>query len=135
MLSVASYFCSLICLFAVVVISASNRSMGPLIVAMPRNHYQGAFSSSSSSSNMESLASSKLIGSDHEDEETIGRQMASRLSHRLGVCVLISCHFQDGNSNNILSQGMDMDMLQHRAAALAEREIYRLLQNKNLAQA
>jgi Proteasome assembly chaperone 4 len=127
--------------------TASNRSMGPLIVAMPRNRYQGAFSGTTSCSNnsnssgsMESLASSKLIGgsgSDEqgcEDEETIARQMASRLSHRLGVSVLISCNFQDNNSSsNILSQGLDRDMLQHRAAALAEREIYQLLKDKNLA--
>jgi hypothetical protein len=117
--------------------------MGPLIVAMPRNTYQGAFSapnnsnssSGSSSSSMESLASSKLIGSDNEDEETIGRQMASRLTHRLGVSVFISCHFNDNNScsnSSLMAQGIDMDMLQHRAAALAEREIYRLLQDKNL---
>jgi hypothetical protein len=109
--------------------------MGPLIVAMPRNRYKGAFSGGSSSGNsMESLACSKLIGSDNEDEETIGRQMASRLTHKLGVSVLISCHFNDnnGNHNSILSQGIDRDMLQHRAAALAEREIFRLLQDRNL---
>ena len=87
---------------------------------------------------MESLATSKLIGSDNEDEETIARQMATRLTHRLGMSVMISCSLLannsgDGGSSNslcMLAQGVDMDMLQHKAAALAEREVYRILRAK-----
>jgi hypothetical protein len=98
--------------------------MGPLIVAMPRTKYKGAFSSDRDTS------SSKLIGGESEDDEMIGRQMAGRLSQRLGISVFVSMSF--ANQPNMASQGVDEGMIQHRAAALAEREIWRLLRDKKL---
>lgn len=98
--------------------------MGPLLVAMPRTKYQDAFSSDTEAS------TSKLIGGDREDDEMIGRQMASRLSQRLGISVLVSCSLAGAPANMAASQGVDEALIQHRAAALAEREIGRILQKK-----
>lgn len=93
--------------------------MGPLIVAMPRTKYSGAFGDQEPST-------SKLIGTESEDDEMIGRQMASRLSQRTGYSVLVSCSF--AGAPEMAKQGVDPSSIQHRAAALAEREIGRLLQ-------
>jgi hypothetical protein len=95
--------------------------MGPLIVAMPRTKYQGAFSSVADAS------SSKLISSDNEEEETIARQMGCRLSQKLGVPVFVSCSFARAPAMAI--DGVDQTMIQHKAAALAERKISLLLRN------
>ena len=96
--------------------------MGPLVVAMPRSKYQGAFSSGTESS------TSKLIGSNAEEEEMVARQMSSRLSQRLGISVFVSCSF--AGAPDMASQGVDEGMVQHRGAALAEREIYRIVKEK-----
>jgi hypothetical protein len=92
--------------------------MGPLIVAMPRTKYQGAFCEAEA-------CTSKLIGCEGEDDEMIARQMSSRLSQRLGMSVLVSCSFAGAPA--MAQQGVDAGAIQHRAAALAEREIGRLL--------
>lgn len=105
--------------------------MGPLVVAMPRTTYQGAFSTDQEAS------STKLVGSPHEDEELLCRQMASRLAAKLGVSVFVSCSL-DGSSSSAMgtptgpsvTQGVDAAMIQHRAAAMAEKEIYKLLQDR-----
>lgn len=98
--------------------------MGPLVVAMPRTQYQGAFSAEREAS------STKLVGSDAEDEELLCRQMASRLSTKLGVSVLVSGSL--AKTPGPSAQGLDQDTMQHRAAALAEQEIYRLLKDRDL---
>jgi len=95
--------------------------MGPLIVAMPRTKYKGAFSTTESST-------SKLTGSNVEEEETVARQMSSRLSQRLGISVFVSCSL--AGAPEMASRGVDEGMIQHRAAALAEREIYRMVKEK-----
>jgi hypothetical protein len=113
--------------FTIMTSAATDISMGPLIVAMPRTKYAGAFCDSSAGE----ASTSKLIGSDAggEDDEMIGRQMAARLSQRSGLSVLVSCSF-GGAPPAMAQQGVDpagVGAIQHRAAALAEREIGRLL--------
>jgi hypothetical protein len=103
------------------VYTASQLSMGPLVVAMPRTNYRGAFSSPTD------VPSSKLIGDEAEDVEMIARQMASRLSQRLGVPIFVCCSFADTPS---ILDGIDLGMVQQRAAALAERQIWRILEKK-----
>lgn len=92
------------------------------MVAMPRTNYQGAFSSA------KEVSSSKLIGDEAQDTEMMARQMASRLTRRLGVPVFVSCSFENAPSS--LLEGVDEGMIQHRAAALAEKEVWRILQDK-----
>jgi hypothetical protein len=121
-------------------VAATNLSMGPLLVAMPRTQYRGAFSDSTEAS------TSKLIGggdggagdghegmttstSDAAGTEMMARQMAARLAQRLGVSVFVSCSLTEG-APATATEGVDREMIQHRAAALAEREIGRLLQDK-----
>lgn len=94
--------------------------MGPLLAAMPRTDYKGAFSGNLDASN------TRLVGGDDEEVEMIARQMASRLSRRLQIPVLVSCSFE-GAPDVITQQGIDSKELQHRAAALAEREIAAVL--------
>lgn len=99
--------------------------MGPLVVAMPRTKYQGAFSTSSEAS------TSKLISSnDGIQSELIASQTADRLSQRLGMAVFVSCSLEDtpivAGCDGIIEQ----QMLRSRAGALAEREVGRLLQEK-----
>lgn len=100
---------------------ATGLSLGPLYVAMPRTQYKGAFHSGNEA------PTSKLIGSPKEGEEMLARQMSSRLSHRLGFSILVSCCLANAPSN----VGVDENLIQHRAAALAEREIYRILKEKS----
>jgi Proteasome assembly chaperone 4 len=72
-------------------------------------------------------ASSKLIGSDSEESEMVARHMASRLSHKLGVAVFVSCSFDEIRGQGMDADEFDEDSLQQRAAAAAEQEIHRLL--------
>lgn len=116
--------------------------MGPLFVAMPRTNYRGAFSndaggpSTSSSPNgaAAAAASSKLIGGDDEEEEMTARQISSRISQKLGIPIFVSCCFSSGSGGNavpqLASEGIDQNMVQQRAAAIAEKEICRILQEK-----
>eukprot|EP00977_Amphora_coffeiformis_P017566 scaffold5787_cov157-Amphora_coffeaeformis.AAC.10 len=97
--------------------------MGPLMVAMPRIAYQGAFSSDGS-------ATTKLVGSDDEDEELTCRQMASRLTAKLGVSVFCSCSLTTGAA---MPTGMDpttASWMPQRAAALAEKHVYQMLKDR-----
>jgi hypothetical protein len=96
-----------------------NSRMGSLVAAMPRTKYQGAFSGDCEAS------TTKLIGSEQEEMDTLGRNMASRLSSKLCISVLLSCHL-DGIP---ASEGLDSGLVQHRVAALAERKIHQLLKN------
>jgi hypothetical protein len=95
--------------------------MGPLMVAMPRLSYQGAFSSDEAST-------SKLVGDEAEDSEILASQIASRLSQRLQVPVFVSCSFD--NAPSIRGGALEAGILLQRAAALAEREVWRILKDK-----
>jgi hypothetical protein len=102
--------------------NASNVNMGPLFVGMPRTKYQGAFSGESEGS------ASKLIGSESDDEETMARNMASRLSLKLGSPVMLSCSFEGCPATS--DEGIESGIIQHRAAAQAERKILQMLSEK-----
>ena len=97
-------------------------SMGPLMLAMPRTQFQGAFAAD--------VPSTKLVGGDSEDEEMSCRQMASRLSRKLGVSVFCSSNLS--RTAGPSSQGMDPSLIQHRAAALAEKRVYEILKDLEL---
>ena len=70
--------------------------------------------------------------------------MASRLSTRTGMAVMVSCQLASKantmagpGSDSVLnaddwSSGLDSEIMAQRAAALAEKEIWRLLQEKNI---
>lgn len=101
--------------------------MGPVVVGMPRTKYQGAFSDG-----REGTCSS-LVGGDSCDDQVLTSQMASRLSQRVGLPIFVS---GDLSSNyhvvlgDELLSGLDPSLVAQRAAALAEREVGRLLKDK-----
>ena len=95
--------------------------MGQVVIAMPRTTYKGAFANSHESS------SSQLVGGGEEDQ-MIGGQMACRLSQRLGFPIIVSCCLaSEGVQMETLLSGLDRSSVAQRAAALAEREVARLL--------
>ena len=85
------------------------------VLAMPRSRYQGAFGSET--------ATTTLLGHDQEDMELLAGKMASRLTQRVNKAVFVSRDLEPV-TNGSLNQ-----KLQQTAAALAEREIYRVLQS------
>jgi len=100
--------------------------MGPTVIAMPRIKYSGM-------SPFESPCS-QLIGSDNEDDQMIGWQMASRLSQKLQWPIVLSCSLVATDMGGMMSGtggedgfGIGVNLLAHRAAALGEKEIGRLL--------
>jgi hypothetical protein len=96
-------------------------TMGQVVIAMPRTTYKGAFANSHESS------SSQLVGGGEEDQ-MIGGQMACRLSQRLGFPIIVSCCLaSEGVQMETLLSGLDRSSVAQRAAALAEREVARLL--------
>jgi hypothetical protein len=118
--------------------------MGQLVVAMPRTNYKGAFATGS-----KEPSCSQLVGSSSSEDQMLANQMASRLSSRSGMAIYVSCQLSATNTNtggsgggsgpnggggglNQMSSGMDLEMLSHRAAALAETEIWRILQKHQL---
>lgn len=109
---------------------ALQRPMGPFMVAMPRSRYQGAFGTQT--------PISKLVGHEQEDIELLTEKMASRLSQRIQKAVFVSC---DLDPMKLISttQGNVNHKLQQTVAALAEREVYRILvdnkANNNYAEA
>lgn len=90
-------------------------SMGQFLIAMPPRRFGGGPSESSAS---------KLIGSEHTDDDTIARPMAFRLSQKCGRPVLVGCGLDPAH---IQSMGLDPDLLHGRAAALVEKRIWELL--------
>ena len=92
---------------------------------MPRTNYKGAFASESGVD----PSTSKLVGSESEEDEMIARQMGSRLTKRLGIAIFISCSLEVG-APAVARDGVDEKLIQHRAAAIGEREIYRILKEK-----
>jgi hypothetical protein len=116
-------------------------TMGQLLVAMPRIHYKGAFGGVHS----KEPACSMLMGS--ASDQTLGTQMASRLSTRTGMAIYVSCQLEmsssgdgpgagasGGGSHDGLdsswSTGLDSEIIVQRAAAVAEKEIWRILQEQ-----
>jgi len=120
-------------------------SMGPLMVAMPRTNYNrrnqtgiagGAFSTGDP-------ACSKLIGggtvandNNEDEEEMISRQVACRLTTKLGIPIFVSTSLYSGTLPDAIAMLCDDGssggggLIQQRAAALAERTIYNLLKDK-----
>lgn len=97
--------------------------MGPFMVAMPRNKYQGAFSAES--------PTSKLIGSfEGVPSEMIASQMAERLSQRLNMAVFVSCSLEETPSVTGCDGDLERHMLRSRAGALAEGEVVRVLEER-----
>ena len=93
-------------------------------MSMPRTVYQGAF-------NTAEAASTKLVGSAVEEEELWCRQMAARLAAKLqNVAVTCSCSFRGAAAPTLVVGGLeDATLLQHKAAALAEKHVYSILKD------
>ena len=105
--------------------------MGQLVVAMPRTNYKGAFGGSTTD-----VPCSQIIGSASSDDQMLASQMASRLSTRSGRAVLVSCQLSSpttgggSGGDDEWTAGLDSEMISHRAAALAEKEVWRILQEQ-----
>ncbi len=97
---------------------------------MPRTNYKGAFGTGA-----KEPACSQMIGSLSSEDQMLGASMASRLSAKSGMAIYVSCQLSassgssSGGSNDIDSwtSGLDSDMISHRAAALAEKDIWKIL--------
>mmetsp|Transcript_1618 Transcript_1618/g.3764 ORF Transcript_1618/g.3764 Transcript_1618/m.3764 type:complete len:206 (-) Transcript_1618:369-986(-) len=108
-------------------------TMGQLVVAMPRTNYKGAFGTGS-----KEPSCSQLVGSASSEDQMLANQMASRLSSRSGMAIYVSCQLSSssiggpgsnsGGGMDQFSSGADAEFLSHHAAALAEKEIWRILQ-------
>ena len=107
--------------------------MGQLVVAMPRTSYAGAFGTGS-----REPSCSHIIGGENSNDQMLASQMASRLSVRSGIAIFVSCQLSSYSSTadpEDWSAGLDSETASHRAAALAEKEIWRILnEKKNLGQ-
>ncbi|CAB9520471.1 expressed unknown protein [Seminavis robusta] len=101
-----------------------QHAMGHLLVAMPPRKFGGASSEPQSST-------SKLIGGEYPDDETVAQQMARRLSQKSKMPVLVSCQLDPTHAQ---SMGFDPDLLHARAAALAEQHIWSILQKQKQQQ-
>ena len=116
--------------------------MGSLALSMPPLFQ--------STSRNDGIPSTLLLGGSSEEDMILGQQISSRLAKRVGWPIFVSCSFSgwggdmagwasgaDGSEGGAsmaspaLSAGYDDSMSQH-AAALAEREVSRiLLEEKN----
>jgi Proteasome assembly chaperone 4 len=96
--------------------ASKSTQMGNLVVAMPPRKY-GSHAAAESST-------SKLVGGEFQDDETVAKQMACRLSQKCQIPVMVSCHLDPALSQQM---GLDPDMLHTRAAALAEQRIWELI--------
>jgi hypothetical protein len=66
----------------------------------------------------------------------LASQMASRLTTRSGMAIFVSCQLSSsagsaGGGGHWID-GVDSDVLSHRGAALAEKEIWNILQAQKL---
>ena len=111
-------------------------AMGQLVVAMPRTNYKGAFGTGS-----KEPSCSQLVGSASSEDQMLANQMASRLSSRSGMAIYVSCQLSSssiggpgsnsgGGMDQFSSGAADAEFLSHHAAALAEKEIWRILQKQ-----
>lgn len=98
-------------------------NMGQLVVAMPRIKYKGAFADACEAS------SSQLVGGDSEDQ-MLAAQMATRLSAKLGYPIFVSCQLYDATQQEWMV-GLEKSTVTQRAAAVAERKVRLLLQDKD----
>jgi len=99
--------------------------MGQVVVSMPRTNYKGAFGTGS-----KEPSCSQIVGSASSDDQMLASQMASRLTMRCSKAVFVSCQLSgraDGDGGGWTS-GMNSEMISHKAAALAEKEVWRILQ-------
>lgn len=114
--------------------SCGTPAMGPMCVSMPRTNYQGMGSNES--------AISQLIGGLNEEEVILGNHMAARLSKKIGRPVFVSSSLGDMGSLGSTTTSMDGDglagnsfgdvgSLAVHAAALAEKEVGRILLEKS----
>ena len=103
-------------------------SGAPVMVPMPRTNYKGAFGTGS-----KEPSCSHILGSASSEDQMLASQMASRLTTRSGMAVFVSCQLSSSVGGDAESggwtAGMDSDMISHRAAALAEKEVWRILQD------
>ncbi len=102
--------------------------MGQVLVSMPRTNYKGAFGTGS-----KEPSSSQIIGSSSSEDRMLASQMASRLTTRSGMAVFVSCQLSstaDSGGGGTWTDGMDSEIMSHRAAALAEKEVWNILQEK-----
>jgi Proteasome assembly chaperone 4 len=98
---------------------SKSTQMGHLIMAMPPRNYHGNHGTTAAES-----STSKLIGSEFQDDETVAKQMACRLSQKCQFPVMVSCHVDPALSQQM---GLDPDMVHARAAALVEQRIWELI--------
>jgi hypothetical protein len=124
--------------------SSTNIAMGPLVVAMPPKHYQGAFSDTSASTTKSTNSHSSVsvllpcIDSETMQNQQIATHTADRLAQRLGISVMVSCDLvqsssataYNGNHNTENDDGANeqAQIRNARAAALAEQEIRSIVQ-------
>lgn len=115
--------------------ASSLPSMGPLVISMPRTNYIGNISSVSDPS------CSQLIAGENVDDQMIGWQMASRLSLQLGWPILVACSLAATSASANISTtfassaaleeyntaASEASLMSHRAAAMGEKEICRIL--------
>lgn len=97
-------------------------TMGQLVVAMPRTNYKGAFATGS-----KEASCSQLVGSASSEDQMLANQMASRLSSRSGMAIYVSCQLSFIASRE---DGPEADMLSQRAAGLAEKHVWKILQDE-----
>ena len=107
---------------------ATNLTMGPLVVGMPRNKYKGAFSDAGASP-LSMLVGSGIDAGAGIQDTRIASQVADRLSQRLDLAVFCSCNLEGPGAPVIpgCDGALEHQMLRSRAGALAEREIGRIL--------
>jgi Proteasome assembly chaperone 4 len=117
-------------------------TMGQLVVSMPRTTYRGAFGGGGGDGVPPS--SSQLIGGSSSEDHMLAEQMASRLSTKSGRAIFASCQLSQtpasavataatdagrgGGLDGGWTAGLDSEMIAHRAAALAEKKIWQILQ-------
>ena len=104
-------------------------TMSQLVVAMPRTKYSGSFGTGS-----KEPSCSHIIGGDSSDDQMLASQMASRLSVKCKMPCYVSCRLstsnRDSDESDLSAAGQDSATLAHRAAALAEREVWRILKER-----
>ena len=83
-------------------------------------------------------ATTQLLGGSNEEDMIVGQQISARLAKKIGWPIFISCSLNSsgGSSNDLRGEqeGSDLpamsdadDSMQHHAAALAEKEVARIL--------
>ena len=82
-------------------------------------------------------ATTQLLGGSNEEDMIVGQQISARLAKKIGWPVFISCSLNSsgGSSSDLRGDdGSDLpamsdadDSMQHHAAAMAEKEVARIL--------